>query len=93
MATKVMALEWAEYGIRVNCVAPGATDTHLYRATFAVLPENEAEVRKQQAAERIPMKRIGQPSELANAILFLASGGASYVTGQSFAVDGGSLLC
>ena len=54
--------------------------------------ENEAEVRKKEAAERIPMKRIGQPDEVANAILFLASGAASYITGQSFAVDGGSLL-
>ncbi len=92
MATKVMALEWAEYGIRVNCVAPGATDTRLYNAIFTVLPEDEAKARKQQAAERIPLKRIGQPSELADAILFLASPAASYVTGQSFAVDGGSLL-
>ncbi len=92
MATKVMALEWAEYGIRVNCVAPGATDTHLYRSIFTVYPESEAEVRRHAAAERIPMKRIGLPGEIANAILFLASGAASYVTGQSFSVDGGSLL-
>ena len=92
MATKVMALEWAEYNIRVNCIAPGAIDTRLYDAIFAALPEDQAKLQKEEAAKRIPMKRVGKPREIANAVLFLASDTSSYVTGQTFAVDGGSLL-
>jgi len=92
MATKVMALEWADYNIRVNCIAPGAIDTRLYDAIFTLMPEEESRLRKQQAAERIPMKRVGEPREIADALIFLASDASSYVTGQAFAVDGGSLL-
>ena len=92
MATKAMAVEWAEYDIRVNCIAPGAIDTRLYDAIFSLLPDEEATTRKAAAASRIPMGRIGQPSEIADAILYLASDASSYVTGQTFAVDGGALL-
>ncbi len=92
MATKVMALEWADFNIRVNCIAPGAIETKLYDSIFSLLPEDEAKVRKQEAADRIPMKYVGEPKDIANAVLFLASEASSYVTGQSFAVDGGSLL-
>jgi NAD(P)-dependent dehydrogenase (short-subunit alcohol dehydrogenase family) len=92
MATKVMALEWADFNIRVNCIAPGAIDTRLYHSIFSLMPDEESIARKAEAAARIPMKRIGDPTELADAVLFLASDAASYVTGQTFAVDGGSLL-
>ena len=92
MATKVMALEWAEYGIRVNCIAPGAIETRFYDSIFSVLPEAESERAKEGARRRIPMKRVGEPSEIADAILFLASDASTYMTGQSFAVDGGALL-
>ena len=92
MATKVMALEWAQYNIRVNCIAPGAIETRLYDSIFSLLPEDEARVRKEEAARRIPMGRVGQPKEVADAMIYLASDASSYVTGQTFAVDGGSLL-
>ncbi len=92
MATKVMAREWAEYNIRVNCVAPGAIGTRLYDSTFSLFPEEEAKEKRAEAAKRIPMGRIGEPREIADAVLFLASEASSYVTGQTFAVDGGSLL-
>ena len=92
MATKVMALEWAQYNIRVNCIAPGAIETRLYDAIFALLPEEEARAQKKQAAKRIPMGRVGEPGEIADAMLFLASDASSYMTGQTFAVDGGALL-
>lgn len=92
MATKVMAMEWAKYSIRVNCIAPGAIETKLYDSIFALLPPEEAKANKAAAAKRIPMGRAGEPKELADAVLFLASKASSYVTGQTFAVDGGSLL-
>lgn len=92
MATKVMAREWAEYNIRVNCIAPGAIETRLYDAIFSLLPEDEAKVQKEAAAKRIPMGRVGEPREIADAMIYLASEASSYVTGQTFAVDGGSLL-
>lgn len=92
MATKVMALEWAQYNIKVNCIAPGAIGTRLYDSIFSVLPEVEARVQKAAAAQRIPMGRAGEPSEIANAMIFLASEASGYVTGQTLVVDGGSLL-
>ena len=92
MATKVMALEWSKYNIRANCIAPGAIETKLYDSIFSVLPADQAKANKEAAAKRIPMGRAGEPKELADAVLFLASNASSYITGQAFAVDGGSLL-
>ena len=92
MATKVMALEWVSYGIRVNCVAPGAIGTRFYDSIFSLMPDEQSQQAKEAARQRIPMKRVGEPGEIADAILFLASDASSYMTGQSFAVDGGALL-
>jgi len=92
MATKCMALEWASYGIRVNCIAPGAIETKLYDAIYELAPEDQQAKQKAAAASRIPMQRVGEPREIADAVLFLAANSASYMTGQTFAVDGGSLL-
>ena len=92
MATKVMAVEWAGYKIRVNCIAPGAIQTKLYDAIFSLLPDEQAKAAKEQQRARIPMGRVGDPEEIANAVVFLAADASSYMTGQSFAVDGGSLL-
>lgn len=92
MATKAMALEWAEYNIRVNCIAPGAIDTRLYDAIFALMPEEEGKRAKAAAAAGVPMKRVGLPHEIADGVLYLASDASTYVTGQTFAIDGGALL-
>ena len=92
MATKVMALEWSPYNVRVNCIAPGAIETRLYDAIFSLLPEEQGRELKEQARERIPMKRVGEPREIADCVVFLASEASSYMTGQTFAVDGGALL-
>jgi NAD(P)-dependent dehydrogenase (short-subunit alcohol dehydrogenase family) len=92
MATKVMALEWAVHGIRVNCIAPGAIETRLYDAIFRLMPEEQAAAQKEQARRRIPLQRVGEPQEIADAVLYLASDASSYVTGQTYAVDGGALL-
>ncbi len=92
MATKVMAVEWAPYNIQANCIAPGAVQTRLYDAIFGQLPEEQQRKQKAAAAARIPMGRVGTPQEIADAVLYLASPAAAYVTGQTFAVDGGALL-
>jgi NAD(P)-dependent dehydrogenase (short-subunit alcohol dehydrogenase family) len=79
--TRALAIEWAARGIRVNAIAPGMFRT---RMTEAILERAESFV-----AGSTPMGRIGQPGELAPAVLFLASEGASYITGQVIAIDGG----
>src|SRR6202007_1633615 len=83
--TKAAALEYAESGVRINVVAPGPTETGIINP-FPGTPENKADL-----ISRVPMKRIAQPEEIAEAILFLASNKASYITGTSLAVDGGKL--
>ena len=80
--TRMLALEVADAGITVNAVAPGTTATD--RVLAARTPEATAQV-----AAAIPMLRLGQPTEIAEAILFLASDAASFVTGALVAVDGG----
>ncbi len=80
MLTKVMARELADKGIRVVSVAPGAIETPIQG--------DMSEQEKQEQRDGIPMGRLAQPSEVASVISFLASDGASYVTGVSWAVDG-----
>ena len=86
--TKHLAIEWADKGIRVNAVAPGTIRTERVKR----LPEEPGGVEYLQAIEKLhPMGRIGEPSEVASAILFLASDEASFVTGAVLPVDGGYL--
>jgi 2-hydroxycyclohexanecarboxyl-CoA dehydrogenase len=79
--TKSLARETARYGIHVNCVCPGPTDTPLMNA----VPDKV----KEALVKAIPLRRLGQPEEVARAILFFAGDGASYVTGQVLSVSGG----
>jgi NAD(P)-dependent dehydrogenase (short-subunit alcohol dehydrogenase family) len=72
----------AQFGIRVNAVAPGPVDTAMAKAVHS--PEIRADYH-----DAVPLGRYGQETELANAIVYLCSDGASYVTGQQLAVDGG----
>jgi NAD(P)-dependent dehydrogenase (short-subunit alcohol dehydrogenase family) len=84
--TRVMALALADKGIRVNAVAPGTIATEL--AIRAVLTSEEAKAR---ILSRTPIKRLGEPSEIADAVAWLASDAASYVTGEIVTVDGGRM--
>jgi NAD(P)-dependent dehydrogenase (short-subunit alcohol dehydrogenase family) len=84
--TKSVALETAKAGIRVNAVAPGPTDTGMLDR-FTGTPQNKASLMAE-----VPMGRLGRPEELADAIVFLASDAASYITGHVLNVDGGHTL-
>ncbi|MBC7438219.1 MAG: SDR family oxidoreductase [Bdellovibrionales bacterium] len=85
--TRVMALSLVDKGIRVNAVAPGTIATEL--AAKAVLTSDEAKAR---IMSRTPMKRLGQPSEIADVVAWLASDAASYVTGEIVVADGGRMV-
>jgi len=79
--SKGLAREMARYSINVNCVCPGPTETPM----LMVLPESHREAFKRA----IPMRRFGQPADVANAILFFASDLSNYITGQTLSVSGG----
>jgi NAD(P)-dependent dehydrogenase (short-subunit alcohol dehydrogenase family) len=84
--TRVMALSLADQGIRVNAVAPGTIATEL--AAKAVLTSEES---RRRIMSRTPMKRLGEPAEVADVVAWLASDAASYVTGEIVVVDGGRM--
>ncbi len=84
--TKTLALEYADRGIRVNAIGPGATATDINK-DWAEDPKKREEV-----ASNIPMKRVGTPEEMAAVTAFLASDDASYITGQTLFIDGGLTL-
>jgi NAD(P)-dependent dehydrogenase (short-subunit alcohol dehydrogenase family) len=83
--TRVLAVEWAPHGIRVNAVAPGYVRTEGFRRRMeATRPEIAAEL-----SAHVPLGRLGVPDEIASAVVFLGSSAASYITGQCLVVDGG----
>ncbi|MCA9904559.1 MAG: SDR family oxidoreductase, partial [Anaerolineae bacterium] len=82
--TRVWARELGRYGVRVNAVAPGFIATEI----LSSMPEKIIEGMKQRA----PLRRMGDPREIANAYLFLASDEASFITGEVLRVDGGLVV-
>ena len=84
--TRAMSLALVDRGIRVNAVAPGTIATELARA--AVLTSEEASAR---IMSRTPMRRLGEPEEVADAVAFLLSDAASYITGEIVVIDGGRM--
>jgi glucose 1-dehydrogenase len=86
MLTKNTAMEVADKGIRVNGIAPGAIATDMNKDLL------EDEQKKKEEEQRIPLKRIGQPEEIAKVAIFLASDNASYITGTTIYADGGLTL-
>jgi len=86
MLTKVLAIEWAEKGIRVNAVGPAYVATDMTLRNIAA-----GNVSEDQIKRRIPLGRLAQPPDVADAVSFLLSEKASFITGQSLYVDGGWL--
>jgi 3-oxoacyl-[acyl-carrier protein] reductase len=85
---RTLAVELGRFGINVNAVAPGFIETRMTRET-AARQRKDFEEMKAEAIERIPVRRIGQPQDVANVIAFLVSDEASYVSGQIIYVAGG----
>jgi NAD(P)-dependent dehydrogenase (short-subunit alcohol dehydrogenase family) len=80
--TRTLAVSWAEFGIRVNCVSPGPIDTEGGT-------EGLSAAATKRIAHRVPLQRLGDASEVASVVAFLVSDGATYVTGANVLVDGG----
>lgn len=89
--TRAVAAEAGPHGVRANAVCPGFTDTSLVEAMLAAYDDPEAA--RERMEGQYPLKRFGEPEEVANAILFLASDEASFVTGHGLIVDGGYSSC
>lgn len=81
---EVLATEWAQYNIRLNCVSPGVTRTEMVEKVIASGASS-----MERYSNRTPMKRIAEIEEISSAVLFLASDRASYITGENLRVDGG----
>ncbi len=93
--TQSAALALADYGIQVNAISPGVVDTPMWNqvdALFAKYQNLSIGEKKRLVAKEIPLGRIGTPSDIAYMALFLASGLSDYITGQTYNVDGGSVL-
>jgi 3-oxoacyl-[acyl-carrier protein] reductase len=86
MLTKVLAVEWAEKGIRVNAVGPAYVATEMTQRNIAAGNVNEAQIKR-----RIPLGRLARPADVADAVSFLLGEKASFITGHSLYVDGGWL--
>ena len=89
--TRTLGIELGPFGINVNAVAPGFIATEMTDATAARLKMDVDEFRR-LSAEANPVKRVGEPADIAAAVTFLASDEASYITGQTLYVDGGATL-
>jgi NAD(P)-dependent dehydrogenase (short-subunit alcohol dehydrogenase family) len=85
--TRSLAVEWSPFGVRVNCIAPGFIATAMSSKAFEDDP-----ARKERVLARTPLGTLGEPADVANAALFLASGQSKYITGIILPVDGGNSI-
>jgi NAD(P)-dependent dehydrogenase (short-subunit alcohol dehydrogenase family) len=86
MLTKVLAIEWAQHNIRVNAVGPAYVATDMTKRNIAA-----GNISEEQIKRRIPLGRLAQPADVADAVSFLLSERAGFITGHSLYVDGGWL--
>ncbi len=85
--TRALAVEWSALGVRVNCIAPGFIATEMSSKAL----DNDVE-RREKVISRTPMKRLGDPEDVANAALFLGSDQSKFITGVVLPVDGGNSI-
>lgn len=93
--TQVMAMELADYGINVNAVCPGYTETALLKNSYREKSEaygKPVDVVIREMFEEVPLKRPAQPSEIGELVAFLASDSAAYITGESILINGGKMM-
>ncbi|GHE98092.1 2,3-dihydro-2,3-dihydroxybenzoate dehydrogenase [Streptomyces fumanus] len=92
--TKSLGLELAQHGIRCNVVSPGSTDTPMLHALWSDPSDRQLTIEGSSAAYKtgIPLRRIAEPADIADAVLFLASARARHITMQDLCVDGGAVL-
>jgi NAD(P)-dependent dehydrogenase (short-subunit alcohol dehydrogenase family) len=88
--TRALALECAPWQVRVNCVSPGFTATRMSEWELSHAPDKEAA--RKSAIENVPLGRMATPDEIANAVAFLASDEAKYITGAILSIDGGTTI-
>jgi len=91
MFTKCLAIDLGPRGVRVNCVNPGVIDTPIFERTLGWSPKEMEDLRK-ECLLNYPLKRPGEPYEVANAIAFFASDKSSFSTGATLEIDGGSMF-
>jgi NAD(P)-dependent dehydrogenase (short-subunit alcohol dehydrogenase family) len=89
--TKSMALDYGVSGVRVNCVCPGIVRTPLLTATESTMTPDEIAAANKSRVGKIPVGRVGEPRDIAAAVLFLASSESEWTTGTALTVDGGYL--
>ncbi len=89
LLTKALALDYARFGIRINCICPGITDTPLFRYHVSRTPDPEATL--ESRAARVPLARFLTPRDIAKAALYLSTDDSSGITGIAHVVDAGYL--
>ncbi len=85
--TKATALDYAKHNIRVNAICPGTISTPMYERRVGTNPDTTARI-----ISEIPLQRLGQPQDIAQAVIWLCSSAASYITGHTLVIDGGDTL-
>jgi len=88
--SRSLAIEAAEHGARVNCIAPGLVRSDIYLA--AGMPQEDYDKLLLARANEIPLKRVGEPEDICALVSYLASNRSGWITGQCFAIDGGAML-